>query len=220
MASLIARYRGETLKSRGDAFGSLARSIVGQQISVKAAQSVWDKLEEILFTSEEQEAKQHVLLSPEHAKHRLIAKDSSPSQETKNSITPLHVNQTTEEQLRSAGLSRQKITYLKSLAEHFAEGRIQPARFAEMTDEAIIASLCTIKGIGRWTAEMFLIFHLLRPNVLPVQDIGLFKAIQAHYDAAHLTLGKPWDIAERWQPWRTVATWYLWRSLDPIPVEY
>lgn len=185
MASIIAAYPGELLSTRGDAFYSLARSIVGQQVSVKAAASMWTKFEALCQKVEPQ-------------------------------IVVLH----TPEALRECGLSRQKISYLQNLAEHFLSKELEPSVFPEMTDEEIINVLVKVKGIGRWTAEMFLIFHLLRPNLLPVDDIGLLNAVKNNYPHAKIELGKPWKIADKWQPWRTVATWYLWRSLDPIPVEY
>ena len=123
--------------------------------------------------------------------------------------------------LRACGLSQRKTEYLSDLAGHFVAGRLDPRRWKQMDDEALIAALVDVKGIGRWTAEMFLIFHELRPDVLPVDDIGLQRAIALHYhggervDAAAIRA-----LAVRWQPWRSVATWYLWRSLDPLPVEY
>lgn len=180
MAGIIASYDGEFLVGRGDGFYSLARSIVGQQISVKAAASVWVKFENIV-----------------------------------DKVSPDYVNKTTEDDLRSAGLSRQKIKYLKNLSEHFLDGSVDEKSFKDKSDEEIIKDLTQVKGIGRWTAEMFLIFYMLRPDVFPIDDIGLQKAIVKHYgDVPILEIGKTW------QPWRSVATWYLWRSLDPEPVEY
>lgn len=179
MAAVIARYDGEFLCSRGDAFFSLARSIVGQQISVKAAESVWNKC---------------------------VA--------TLGEVAPEHVARSEDDALRGAGLSRQKVTYMKSLAQHFLDGHIHPELFPEKSDEEIIADLTRVKGIGRWSAEMFLIFHLLRPDIYPIADIGLQKAVRRSYDKEAAEMG---DI---WRPWRSVATWYLWRSLDPVPVEY
>ena len=180
MAKIISRYQGEMLQSRGDAFGSLARSIVGQQISVKAAASVWNKMENNLGA---------------------IKKDI--------------IFAASDEDLRSCGLSRQKVSYMKNLAGHFIDKSINPATFHVKSDEEIIKELTLIKGIGRWTAEMFLIFHMLRPNIFPLDDIGLQKAIAKHYGRR-----KPHVLGRTWQPWCSVATWYLWRSLDPLPVEY
>lgn len=186
LAALIARYPGMGLRSRGDAFHTLARSIVGQQISVKAADSVWTRLEACLG---------------DVASERVLALDTDT--------------------LRSCGLSARKVEYLSDLARHHRDGRLDPLAWQDWDDEAIIAELCTIRGIGRWTAEMFLIFHLLRPDVLPLDDIGLIKAIAAHYHAGERPARKAMlQLAEPWRPWRSVATWYLWRSLDPVPVEY
>jgi len=186
LAGLVRRYGQRGLVSRGDAFGTLARSIVGQQISVKAADSVWNRL---------------VAAVPE--------------------MTPQGVLATGETGLGGCGLSQRKREYLIDLAAHFAEGRIDPRRWGQHDDAAIIAELTGVRGIGRWTAEMFLIFNLLRPDVFPLDDIGLQRAIGLHYFAG----GKPArhqlaEIGARWRPWRTVATWYLWRSLDPLPVDY
>jgi DNA-3-methyladenine glycosylase II len=114
-----------------------------------------------------------------------------------------------------------KAEYAIDLASHFSEGRIHPRRWARMADEDIIAELIDVRGIGRWTAEMFLIFHLLRPNVWPVDDLGLLKAVSLHYgNGGKITPRIANELGERWQPWRTVATWYLWRSLDPVAVAY
>jgi DNA-3-methyladenine glycosylase II len=185
MARLIRAYPDVALKSRGNAFETLLRAIVGQQISVKAADAVWA---------------------------RVCA--ATP-------IQPEHVAALQIEDLRACGLSRMKAGYAIDLAAHFAEGRIKPRRWARMDDEAIIAELIDVRGIGRWTAEMFLIFHLLRPNVWPVDDLGLLKAVGLHYrDGGKISAREAREIGETWQPWRTVATWYLWRSLDPVVVQY
>ncbi len=186
MAELIARYPGMSLKSRGDAFHTLARSIVGQQISVRAADAVWARLMALLGDMQSE---------------RVLA--------------------TGDDALRGCGLSARKVEYLADLARHHQQGRLDPEVWRDWDDEAIIAELCTIRGIGRWTAEMFLIFHLLRADVLPLDDIGLIKAIAAHYHAGERPARKAMlQLAEPWRPWRSVATWYLWRSLDPVPVEY
>lgn len=186
MAALVARYGGLGLASRGDAFGTLARSIVGQQISVKAADSVWA---------------------------RFVAAIAE--------VTPAAVLAVGETGLQGCGLSQRKIEYMVDLARHFASGRLDPRRWAQMDDESVIGELTEVRGIGRWTAEMFLIFNLLRPDVFPLDDIGLQRAISTHYCGGERQ--KPRALAtlgERWRPWRSVATWYLWRSLDPLPVEY
>jgi DNA-3-methyladenine glycosylase II len=123
--------------------------------------------------------------------------------------------------LRMCGLSQRKAEYLSDLARHFASGKLDPKRWRKLDDEAVIAQLVDVKGIGRWTAEMFLMFHELRPDILPVDDLGLQKAMAAQFmkderptRSAMLALG------ESWRPWRSVATWYLWRSLEPIPADY
>jgi DNA-3-methyladenine glycosylase II len=123
--------------------------------------------------------------------------------------------------LAKVGLSARKAEYLRDLARHFDTGLLDPARWPELDDESLITALVDVKGIGRWTAEMFLIFHELRPDVFPLDDISLQKGIALHYFAgrrrARSTLER---LGRRWRPYRSVATWYLWRSLDPIPVEY
>lgn len=186
LRALIARYRGLALGSRGDAFSTLARSIVGQQISVKAAQSVWDRLSERLGT-----------------------------------VNPESLIRSRKATLQACGLSGQKADYLKDLAEKFLDGTLDAARWRDLDDEALIAELTRVKGIGRWTAEMFLIFHLTRPDVLPLADLGLQRAIRLNYNRGRpMSLERMRALGASWAPWRSVATWYLWRSLDPIPVEY
>ncbi|WP_256207405.1 DNA-3-methyladenine glycosylase family protein [Nitrosomonas marina] len=186
MRDLIQCYDDVALKSRGDAFCTLARSIVGQQISVKAAESVWQKFQKAI---------------PD--------------------MTPHAIHDADDSMLRACGLSLRKISYLKDLSRHFREDMLDVSAWEAADDEALIAQLVRIKGIGRWTAEMFLIFHMLRPDVLPLDDIGLQRAICRHYfDNQSVNKQDMRKLAERWQPWRSVATWYLWRSLDPLPVEY
>jgi DNA-3-methyladenine glycosylase II len=110
---------------------------------------------------------------------------------------------------------------VRDLAVHFVSGQVDPAHWPALDDEAVIDELVQVRGIGRWTAEMFLIFNLLRPNVFPLDDLGLLKAIAIHYnDRQPVSRAEALAVGARWQPWRTVATWYLWRSLDPVPVEY
>ncbi|HEV7799611.1 MAG TPA: DNA-3-methyladenine glycosylase [Burkholderiales bacterium] len=186
LSKLAARYGGLALGSRGDAFSTLARAIVGQQISVKAAQSVWD---------------------------RLVAEIES--------VTPDNLAAADVARLRTCGLSGQKCAYLSDLTQQFASGALDPLRWTELDDEALITELTQVKGIGRWTAEMFLIFHMARPDVLPLDDIGLQRAMSLHYNGGRpVSKLKMRRIAKPWAPWRSVATWYLWRSLDPLPVEY
>lgn len=186
LGRLILAAGGSVLRPRNDAFYSLARSIAGQQISVRAAETVWQ---------------------------RLLARVGE--------MTPGAVAGHSADALRECGLSRSKASYLQNLAEHFAEGGLGGSAWDRMDDEAVIETLVQIKGIGRWTAEMFLIFHLLRPDVLPVGDIGIQKAIARHYGGGErLPPREMTAIAEPWRPWRSVASWYLWRSLDAVPVEY
>jgi DNA-3-methyladenine glycosylase II len=195
MKRLIAQFGDVRLHSRGDAFTTLARSIVGQQISVKAAQSVWD---------------------------RFVASVVSPAPSPAHApLQPAQVLALTVERMRQAGLSQRKTEYLLDLARHFDDGRVHAAQWREMDDEAIIAELVSIRGIGRWTAEMFLIFHLMRPNVLPLDDVGLLRGISLNYFSGEpVSRAEAREVAEAWAPFRSVATWYIWRSLDPLPVAY
>jgi len=131
--------------------------------------------------------------------------------------TPTHVIQTGPEQLWALGLSKRKTEYILDLAEHFNEKRVHVEKWAKMDDEDVISELIQIRGIGRWTAEMFLIFNLLRPNILPLDDPGLLKGISLNYFSGDpVSRSDAREVAANWEPWRTVATWYLWRSLDPL----
>ena len=186
MKKLIPQYGGACLQSRGDAFVTLARSIVGQQISVKAAQSVWDRFEKL-----------------------------------PRKMVPAQVLKLKVDDMRAAGLSARKVEYLVDLALHFANDQVHVNQWAEMDDEAIIAELVAIRGIGRWTAEMFLIFHLMRPNVLPLDDIGLQNGIsRCYFSGEPVSRSEIREVANTWAPFCSVATWYIWRSLDPLPVSY
>jgi DNA-3-methyladenine glycosylase II len=187
MAAIMKRHPKVFMMRRGEAFMTLARAICGQQISVKAAQSVWNR---VVLCLEER-------ITPE----AVIAKD--------------------RKKLRACGLSDRKTEYIADLAQHFAAGKIHEHRWPQMDDEAIIAELVDVRGIGRWTAEMFLMFNLLRPDVFPVDDLGLQKGIRlSYFKGRKVSLKRIKKLGETWRPWRSVATWYLWRSLDPIPVEY
>ena len=186
MRKLIPQFGDARLVTRGDAFVTLARSIVGQQISVKAAQSVWDRFA---------------------ALSRRI---------TPNSVLKMNVDQ-----MRACGLSARKVEYMVDLALHFQDGHLRFKQWPDMGDEEIIDELVAVRGIGRWTAEMFLIFYMMRPDVFPLGDLGLQKAMSLHYNRGRpLAPRKIAALSALWQPWRSVATWYMWRSLDPIPVEY
>ncbi len=186
MRRLIPQFGDVCLESRGDAFVTLARSIVGQQISVKAAQSVWEKFAALNRT-----------------------------------LTPASVLKLKVDDMRGAGLSARKVEYLVDLALHFSNGAVHTRKWAEMDDEAIIEELVAIRGIGRWTAEMFLIFYLLRPNVLPLDDVGLINGISHNYFSGEsVSRSDAREVASAWAPYCSVATWYIWRSLDPLPVAY
>ncbi len=190
MRKIIPRFAEGRLESGGDAFTTLARSIVGQQISVKAAQSVWD---------------------------RFVALTAGPA----HRLLPAAVLELDAPQIRAAGLSARKVEYLCDLAQHFASASVHVGQWREMDDEAIIDELVAIRGIGRWTAEMFLIFHLLRPNVLPLDDVGLIKGISMNYFSGEpVSRAEAREVGDAWSPYRSVATWYIWRSLDPLPVAY
>jgi len=186
MKRLIPRFGDACLESRGDAFTTLARSIVGQQVSVKAAQSVWDRFAKL------------------------------PRKMTPASVLKLKVDD-----MRAAGLSVRKVEYLVDLALHFDSGAVHVNAWENMSDEMIIAELVAIRGIGRWTAEMFLIFHLMRPNVLPLDDLGLINGISQNYFSGDpVSRSDAREVAVAWAPYCSVATWYIWRSLDPLPVAY
>ena len=186
IAGIIRTHPKVFLSRRGEAFMTLARAIVGQQISVKAAQSVWDRFAACV-----------------------------------GEVTPQTVLSKDRPVLRACGLSDRKTEYIADLAQHFAAGAIHVQRWPQMSDEEIIAELVEVRGIGRWTAEMFLIFNLLRPDVFPLDDLGLQKAIRiSYYKKRKVSLSAMRRLGEGWRPWRSVATWYLWRSLDPLPVEY
>ena len=183
MGAIIRAHPKVFMVSRGEPFNTLARAICGQQISVKAAQAVWNRL---------------VACCGEMTPEKVLSKKRT--------------------ELRACGLSDRKTEYIADLAQHFADGKIHPHRWPQMSDEEIIAELVDVRGIGRWTAEMFLMFNLLRPDVFPLDDLGLQKGIRLSYKKK--TLKQMKALGETWRPWRSVATWYLWRSLDPIAVDY
>jgi DNA-3-methyladenine glycosylase II len=192
MAGLIDRYgdpdavRPRRVGVPADPYGALLRSIVGQQLSTKAAVAIYG---------------------------RLAARygDRTP--------TPRELLETDPEDLRTVGLSHAKVRYLRDLAERVEAGELDLDRISELPDDEVRAQLTQVKGLGPWSVDMFLIFHLGRPDVLPVGDLGIRKAVQVGYgldelpDAATIT-----TIGDRWRPWRTLASLYLWRSLDTTPV--
>ena len=184
MKRLIPQFGDATLQTRRDAFTTLARSIVGQQISVKAAQTVWDRFAKL-----------------------------------PRKVTPANVLKLKVDDMRAAGLSARKVEYLVDLALKFDAGAVHVKSWEEMDDEAIIAELVAIRGIGRWTAEIFLMFHLMRPNVLPLDDVGLINGISKNYFSGEsVSRSDAREVAAAWSPYCSVATWYIWRSLDPLPV--
>jgi len=186
LKKIINKYKSEKLQSKKNAFLTLAKSITGQQISVKAANSIWQKLE------------------------KKLKKINSKS------ILKLKKNE-----IAKCGFSKQKVNYLLNLAIFFEKNKNIEKKWKKIEDEKIIEDLVKIKGIGRWTAEMFLIFYLLRPNIFPSADLGLLKAISINYNLKYpLKDSEIKKFKKKWEPWSTVATWYLWRSLDPISVKY
>ncbi|AWI53138.1 DNA-3-methyladenine glycosylase [Aquabacterium olei] len=191
MRKLVADHGHARLYTRGDAFTTLARSIVGQQVSVASAQAVWN---------------------------RLLGLFEVESEDARGPLKVQDLLRVEPDVLRKVGLSARKVDYLRDLAGHFDNGQVHVSDWQKMDDEAIIEELTDIRGIGRWTAEMFLIFHLLRPNVLPLDDVGLIKGISQNYFSGEpVSRAEARDVAEAWAPYRTVGTWYLWRSLDPLP---
>ncbi len=183
MKKLIPQFPDVMLQSRADPFTTLARSVIGQQISVKSAQAAWHRF---------------VKLLPEISPASLLA------------LAP--------ETMRAVGLSARKIDYLLDLARHFESGQLHVDAWHDMDDESIIQELVAIRGIGRWTAEMFLIFYLLRPNVLPLDDAGLIRGISLGYFSGEpVSRSEAREVAAAWSPYCSVATWYIWRSLDPVP---
>jgi DNA-3-methyladenine glycosylase II len=183
MRRLIPQFGDMHLVGRGDPFTTLARSIVGQQISVKAAETVWQRLLALCIR-----------------------------------CSPGQVLKAGPEQLAACGLSRRKAEYILDLADHFNARRVHVDEWMEMDDEEVISELQQIRGIGRWTAEMFLIFNLLRPNILPLDDVGLLRGISINYFSGEpVSRSDAREVSANWEPWRTVATWYLWRSLEPLP---
>jgi DNA-3-methyladenine glycosylase II len=192
MRGIIEAHPVGFLKGRGDALVTLLRSVTGQQISVKAADSIWNRMVDKVGT-----------------------------------VTAARVLALGEDGLRACGYSGSKVKYARGICEGFVNGTVHPGLWDGMKDEEIIAELVKLPGIGRWTAEMFLMFHLLRPDVLAVDDLGLIKGFKMAYGARWKTPGglKVWQkrmrkVAEGWKPYRSVASWYLWRSLDPVEVSY
>jgi len=185
LKKIIGKFDG-FLKTRKDPFFSLCRSIVGQQISVKAADAVWMKFEKKIGI-----------------------------------INPGNVLKVSKQTLRGCGFSRQKIDYLRVLSKAFLDGDLNLKYLNKLSDEEAIKYLIRLKGIGRWTAQMFLIFNLRRKDIFPEKDIGLLKAICMQYKKKYpLSETQIGLFKRKWSPYSTIATWYMWRSIDPVPVEY
>jgi len=184
LARIIEAVGPFTMEPQSGAFRMLTRAIFFQQLAGPAARAIMTRVLAVIGADE---------TSWYHPEQFLAA---------------------SEDQLRAAGLSRQKLTYLRDAAAKFATGQLSDNHFLHLSDEDVIKKACSIKGIGRWTAEMFLIFSLDRPDVLPVDDLGIRRAMQAAYGLPGLP--KPDEmraIAGPWQPYRTAGTWYMWRSL-------
>ena len=190
MLKLIKNYRSPTetiLTTRRDIFFSLCKSIIGQQISVAAANSVFLKFKK----------------------------------KCKNRINAKTVSKLTFNQLKSCGLSRQKVLGIKSLAKKILDKSFNPKVIRKMTDEEAITYLSSLRQIGRWSAEMILLFTYNRSNIWPIQDIGLLRAISKNYNKSYLPSKHFVELLrKRFSPYCSVATWYLWRSIDPTPIQY
>jgi DNA-3-methyladenine glycosylase II len=190
MAALIAAHGplDHDKRRRGrphDAYGALVRSIVGQQLSTKAARTIYERLTEIFGG---------------------------------RTPTPRELLEIDPELIRAAGLSRAKVAYLRDLAEHVEDGELDLQSLPELDDDEVSAQLTAIKGLGQWTVDMFLIFHLGRADVLPIGDLGIRRAVQIQYDLKELPGASDLErIAEPWRPWRSLACLYLWTNLDNAP---
>ena len=183
IAKIIADYPKERMEMKNDTLHTLVRSVVGQQISVRAADAIWNRLDEAC----------------------------------NNSITENNLLELSIEDMRKTGLSNTKSNYIMNIVN----ANLSELDWEDMNDEEVSNELCKIKGIGPWTADMFLIFRLGRTNILPLGDIGLVNAINLHYNNKEkFSKEKLMKFKEKWSPWCSIATWYMWRSLDPVPVEY
>ena len=183
IAKIITDYPKERMEMKNDTLHTLVRSVVGQQISVRAADAIWNRLDEAC----------------------------------NNSITENNLLKLSIEDMRKTGLSNTKSNYIMNIVN----ANLSELDWEDMNDEEVSNELCKIKGIGPWTADMFLIFRLGRTNILPLGDIGLVNAINLHYNNKEkLSKEKLMKFKENWSPWCSIATWYMWRSLDPVPVEY
>ena len=187
LRKVIKKYKKGFLTTRNNPFFSLCRTIVGQQISTKAANSIWSKFE----------------------------------RKCKKSIIPNTVLKLSSRTLKSAGLSRQKVSYLKNIAKSFRNKSFSVRDLKKMNDQEAINYVTKLKGLGVWSAEMFLMFNLNRPDIFPIQDIGLLRAISKNYKTSYPPSKRFLDKISRLHVgYRTVFTWYMWRSIDPTDVEY
>ena len=183
IAKIITDYPKERMEMKNDTLHTLVRSVVGQQISVRAADAIWNRLDEAC----------------------------------NNSITEKNLLELSIEDMRKTGLSNTKSNYIINIVN----ANLSELDWEDMNDEEVSNELCKIKGIGPWTADMFLIFRLGRTNILPLGVIGLVNAINLHYNNKEkLSKEELMKFKEKWSPWCSIATWYMWRSLDPVPVEY
>ncbi len=187
LKKIFKKYDKGFLTSREDPFFSLCRTIIGQQISTKAADSIWLKFEK----------------------------------KCKNKIIPQNVLKLSSSSLKSAGLSRQKISYLKNIAKSFKNGSFNITDLKKMNDENAIEYITQLKGLGIWSAQMFLMFNLNRSDIFPTKDIGLLRAISKNYKVKYPPNEKFLNkISKKFLGYRTVFTWYMWKSIDPVDVEY
>ena len=187
MKKLISQYKDKTLTTRKDIFYSLCKSIIGQQISVQAANSVFKKFEKA----------------------------------SNGKINPKKINKLKTRELKKCGLSRQKVKGIKELASKFESKSFDPKKIKFLSDEDAITYLSSLRQIGRWSAEMILLFTLNRPNIWPVQDIGLLRSISNNYNKKYFPPKKFVEsLRKKFSPYCSVATWYLWRSIDDDPIQY
>ena len=182
---VIEEFEEPSLRSRGDLFATLIKSIVGQQISVVAASAIWSRFEDLV-----------------------------------GEVTPESILTKTHQEIKEVGLSNRKVEYIVGIAQSWIDG------FGEidwdiMSDEEVIEELVKLRGVGRWTVQMLLIFALLRQDVFPIDDIGLIRGMEKLYNSGKaLEKTQLYEISENWKPYRTMGVWYIWRSIDPEPVEY
>ena len=182
---VIEEFEEPSLRSRGDLFATLIKSIVGQQISVVAASAIWSRFEDLV-----------------------------------GEVTPESILRKTHQEIKEVGLSNRKVEYIVGIAQSWIDG------FGEidwdiMSDEEVIEELVKLRGVGRWTVQMLLIFALLRQDVFPIDDIGLIRGMEKLYNSGKaLEKTQLYEISENWKPYRTMGVWYIWRSIDPEPVEY